>query len=304
MAERIPFRGGRTCSCVVESLPLVEKDLQRLGLLKGPLAIFQLGYRGDVDASEGTHDRGGCTDLDSTPTAAEIDVWRLWGWTMQNRAPFFKFDHCHGWPYKCPHLSSAAQDQEDDWDNKDAGLQGPGKVQGRWPIDPWDVALRKRKHLVETDTRGFPIMADTDSEDVRFSNTDPQPLKPGVIGRLGIKTGTRDQSVTVGAWKGVEVTAGIGVEGLAEGEWVDVSWIIDWKKDGAADQKAKESNVGTTIERAAGGANRRRSGQVIYAERVLKADAGWTPCLRLAVATNSETAKVVRVQVNGWKVKA
>ena len=114
------------------SLPWVEKELQQRGMIKGPLRIFQLGYRGDVSASAGTHDAGGCIDIQPLPAAGSTS--RLWGWTMQDRSPQFKQDHCHGWPYKCPHLAPAAQDQEDDWDNRDAGLVGPGKVQGRWPV--------------------------------------------------------------------------------------------------------------------------------------------------------------------------
>lgn len=155
MAERVPFRGGLTCSCVVESLPWVEKDLARLGL-PSPVRIFQLGYRTDVSASAGTHAKGGCVDLDGTPTAAEIDVWRLWGWTMQARFLSGVTPHCHGWPYKCTHLSAAAQQQETDWNRKDAGLQGGAQVQGRWPIKPWNIALRERKALLEEEDMPTP----------------------------------------------------------------------------------------------------------------------------------------------------
>lgn len=150
MGERIPFRGGLTCSCVVESLPWVEFDLALRGL-PSPVRIFQLGYRSDVSASAGTHRRGGCVDVDGTPTAAEIDVWRLWGWTMQARYLPGITPHCHGWPYRCPHLSPAAADQEDDWDRKDAGLQGSGKVQGRWPVKPWNIALKEQKVSIAKD---------------------------------------------------------------------------------------------------------------------------------------------------------
>ena len=90
----------------------------------------------------GTHDKGGCTDVGQYHSA-QIAVWRKWGWTMQDRSPFFKLDHGHGWPYKCGHLSSAAQDQERDWDRKDAGLVGGAQVQGPWPVKPWDIAFKE-----------------------------------------------------------------------------------------------------------------------------------------------------------------
>jgi hypothetical protein len=116
--------------------------MKRRGLIVSHIDIYQLGYRSDVDASAGTHNRGGCTDVGQFHEK-QIACWRHWGWTMQDRSPYFDAKHGHGWPYKCPHLSSAAQGQEDDWDRKDAGLVGLGKVQGPWPVKPWDVALKE-----------------------------------------------------------------------------------------------------------------------------------------------------------------
>lgn len=142
----VSFRNGLTCQCVITSLPWVEFDLKLRGLIgrDSSIRIFQLGYRTDVAASAGTHAGGGCIDV--APFNAEvIDVWRQWGWAMQDRSPYFTDDHAHGWPYKCSHLSSAAQQQESDWDRKDAGLSGAALVQGRWPVKPWDQALKERK---------------------------------------------------------------------------------------------------------------------------------------------------------------
>jgi hypothetical protein len=143
MAERIPFRGGLACSCVVESLPWVELDMIQRGIIKQSIDIKQLGYRDNVEASKGTHDRGGCTDVVQR-SAAAIDVWRRWGWTMQDRSPWFPDDpHAHGWPYGCPHLSDAAKDQRTDWNNRRNGLVNNEPVIGRWPVDNWDVALER-----------------------------------------------------------------------------------------------------------------------------------------------------------------
>jgi hypothetical protein len=143
-SERIPFRGGLTCSCVVESLPWVELDMLTRGIIKERIDIYQLGYRDDVEGSQGTHARGGPADTGQF-SAKAIDVWRLWGWTMQDRSPWFDLDHGHGWPYRCPHLSPAAQKQEQAWDQKRNGLVNNQLVIGRWPVDPWQVALKKGK---------------------------------------------------------------------------------------------------------------------------------------------------------------
>jgi hypothetical protein len=139
---RQPFRGGETCDCVATSLPMVELDMMLRGIIKSSIDIHQLGWRGDVSASAGTHDKGGCTDVAQFGAAA-IDVWRIWGWTMQDRSPFFDYDHGHGWPYKCPHLAPAAEVQENAWDNRRNGLVSNGPVRGRWPVLPWKQALAK-----------------------------------------------------------------------------------------------------------------------------------------------------------------
>jgi hypothetical protein len=144
VAERIPFRGlGLTCSCVVESLGWVELDMIQRGIIKESIDIKQLGYRDDVTASAGTHARGGCVDV-AQRSAAAIDVWRRWGWTMQDRSPWFpEAPHAHGWPYGCPHLSDAAKAQRTDWNNRRNGLVNNEPVIGRWPVDKWDVALER-----------------------------------------------------------------------------------------------------------------------------------------------------------------
>jgi predicted chitinase len=146
--ERIPFRGGLTCACVVESLPWVELDMILHGIIKSEIDIFQLGYRpGGTAASAGTHDRGGCVDVGQY-SADAIRIWRKWGWAMQDRSPFFAEDHGHGWPYGCDHLAYAAKLQENDWDRKDNGLVGNGRIQGPYPIRTWTEALKENKMAV------------------------------------------------------------------------------------------------------------------------------------------------------------
>jgi GH24 family phage-related lysozyme (muramidase) len=142
---KVKFRGGWTCSCVAKSLPLVEKDMIRRGLIKYNIDIYQLGYRNDVGASAGTHAGGGNTDVGQF-SDAQIDVWRLWGWTIQHRtrAQGFDMDHGHGWPLGCTHLSSGGRSQASQWANRQNGLVSRGRVAGRWPIDTWKTAMKKR----------------------------------------------------------------------------------------------------------------------------------------------------------------
>lgn len=138
------FRGGYTCGCVVDSLPWVEIDLIIHGHIGSSIDIFQLGYRGNVAASAGTHKAGGNTDV-AQYNDDEIDIWRLWGWTMQNRAPYFPGnEHGHGWPWGCSHLADEAHYQIDDWLNRKNGLADHGPVHGRWPVQHWTDAKNER----------------------------------------------------------------------------------------------------------------------------------------------------------------
>ena len=137
-----------------------------------------------------------------------------------------------------------------------------------------------------------------DAKEVRASHADKNCSR--AASDTSTSTPEKHTSVVVGATEGAEVFATVGVEGLQEGEWVDVSWQIDWKTD--TDTKVKEPNAGVTILRAPGMPARRYGQQIAYAERVPKADKGWVSCLRLVYATNSETAKIGRVQINGWKL--
>jgi hypothetical protein len=108
----VAFRGGRTCTCVATSLPVVEEHMLLLGLISNSLDIYQLGYRNDVGASAGTHAGGGNTDVGQF-SDAHIKVWREAGWTIQHRtrSQGFDMDHGHGWPFGCPHLSAGGRSQ-------------------------------------------------------------------------------------------------------------------------------------------------------------------------------------------------
>lgn len=146
--EKLKFRGGLTCICVATSLPWVEYRMLEAGVIRFNIDIYQLGYRGDVDASRGTHAEGGNTDVGQYSPQA-LDIWREMGWAMQDRSPFFEDDHGHGWPVGCPHLSPAAEKQETSWNNGRNGLKSNGRITGPDPkgkaTPRWDDALAKYK---------------------------------------------------------------------------------------------------------------------------------------------------------------
>lgn len=127
----VSFRGGRTCVCVAYSLPLVEREMIRRGLIKRSIDVWQWGYRTDVDASKGFHARGGNTDVDQY-SDEQLRCWRECGWAMQRRDAGFALKHGHGWPVGCPHL--AKDSQRKSWNKGRNGLVGNGKIAGPGPI--------------------------------------------------------------------------------------------------------------------------------------------------------------------------
>ena len=143
---KVTFRKDWTCSCVATSLPLVEQDMLGRGLINFNIDIYQLGYTAKVTASAGTHAAGGCTDVGQY-SKDQIEVWRGWGWTMQHRTTQqgFDFDHAHGWPYGCSHLSSDAQQQNVQWNKQQNGLTSKGTVTGLWPILDWKTAIKRKE---------------------------------------------------------------------------------------------------------------------------------------------------------------
>lgn len=66
------LRGRVTCECMAEWVPAYEAELQRRGLLDGPLGIYQL--TGDAAASGNTHREGGAGDFTDLP-GGDGEVW-------------------------------------------------------------------------------------------------------------------------------------------------------------------------------------------------------------------------------------
>jgi hypothetical protein len=106
----VNFRGYPACPCLAAWLPVYEAELQRRGLLAGPLRIYQLigGYVG----SGGTHASGGAFDLLDLPGEEEVWVARQMGADATWTRPY-NWDHeggiahNHGVLSGCPHNGPA-----------------------------------------------------------------------------------------------------------------------------------------------------------------------------------------------------
>lgn len=109
-AYQVDFRGWPACPCLAEWLPVFETELQRRGLLAGPLHIYQL--IGGAPASGGTHTDGGAFDVLDLPGDEDVALARQMGadaswsrpynWDGHNGMP-----HIHGVLTGCPHNTPA-----------------------------------------------------------------------------------------------------------------------------------------------------------------------------------------------------
>lgn len=105
----VTFRGLPACPCLATWIPAYEAELQRRGLLTGPIHIYQL--IGGATASAGTHSQGGAFDTKYIGDAA-IWVARQMGADATWHRPFDwdgagGMDHVHGVLTGCPHAGPA-----------------------------------------------------------------------------------------------------------------------------------------------------------------------------------------------------
>jgi hypothetical protein len=105
----VDFRGFPACPCLAEWLPVYEAELQRRGILAGPLHIYQL--IGGATASAGTHTKGGAED-DNQVSSEAIWVARQMGADASwHRLPNWDgkggSEHAHHVLRGCPHNEPA-----------------------------------------------------------------------------------------------------------------------------------------------------------------------------------------------------
>lgn len=111
----ISKKGGWGCVCMQITLPLVDAEMRRRGLVKQGVDFFQFGYNaGGVAASAGTHDGGGIVDCAQGITREQREVWAMFGWMMAPRTREWGWTggaHGHGVLHGCIHRSPAAARQ-------------------------------------------------------------------------------------------------------------------------------------------------------------------------------------------------
>ena len=121
----VQFRGLLACPCLAEWLPVYEAELQRRGVLEGPLRIYQL--IGNASASADTHSEGGAFDI--TDYLGGEDVWvarQMGADATWRRAAGFTTVHLHGVLRGCPH-NGPARYQIDAVDDGFNGLGSGGR---------------------------------------------------------------------------------------------------------------------------------------------------------------------------------
>lgn len=105
----VTFRGLPACPCLATWLPAYEAELQRRGILTGPLHIYQL--IGGNPSSGGTHTEGGAFDTaflsdEAIRVARDMGADATWhrrlGWDGHGG-----MEHVHGVLTNCPHNGPA-----------------------------------------------------------------------------------------------------------------------------------------------------------------------------------------------------
>lgn len=127
MSYIVDFRGHPACPCLAAWLPAYEAELQRRGVLTGPLRIYQLigGYSG----SGGTHTDGGAFDLLDLPGDEDLRIGRDMGADAYWTRPY-NWDgkggirHNHGVLRGCPHNGPARYQYDSPTFGVDHGRDG------------------------------------------------------------------------------------------------------------------------------------------------------------------------------------
>lgn len=167
----IKLRGaqGWGCVCMQKTLPLIEDEMLRLGLVKKCLDVFQWAYNpGKVKKSAGTHDLGGVIDVGQY-SLAQRKVWARFGVMMFPRTRQFGWltgNHGHGVWHGCPH-----QVPYTDWQVRSGlaggdGLGSSATLRGnRWryfeaPKRTWQDALQVETAAAKTAASKVKAVAD------------------------------------------------------------------------------------------------------------------------------------------------
>lgn len=196
-AYAVTFRGLPACPCLGTWIPAYEAELQRRGLLTGPLRIYQL--IGGAAASGGTHADGGAFD---TKYIGDAAVWvaRQMGADATWHRPHDwdgrgGMEHVHGVLTGCPHNGPARYQI----DAVKAGYNGLGRNghgapdTGPRPLSgrTWQQGLRwaRRQRLQEDDLMAFSDWPQADKD--AFGAFIQDQIRAAVIPNVPQADGTR-----------------------------------------------------------------------------------------------------------------
>lgn len=120
----LTYRGRPCCACQAAWLPVFEKELVDLGLIKKELTIAQL--IGGAAASAGVHTDGGMadwweTDVEIAKVARQMGAPATW---LRTTGSFANNRHTHSGLRGCPHMNASARAQITEVDAGGDGLLG------------------------------------------------------------------------------------------------------------------------------------------------------------------------------------
>jgi hypothetical protein len=286
------WREGYACGCMIQSIEdVVEPRLKAAGY-HTPINIFQQAYNsGGVSASAGTHDGGGALDHDRS-SEGETRIWREGGWADWRRgSPYDSMDqHNHGIVIGCPHVSSGAADQVNDYKNGRNGLSGGGADPGPdVPYITWEDAYEKYANQKPAEPEGLFGMTKRVSSyrgDSQTFQTDNWNKTLGINkeGHATIAVNTKGMCdmiiyVTGGVEKGEEISFRwqyLGTKGD--------STNVDWQSSVISYDKGPNGDI-----------------QLVCHWDLKPHEDGWDHKLRLAVNTHNKKVTFGVVELKGWE---
>lgn len=229
------WRGGYACGCMIQSIEdIIEPRLRDAGYLgkDEKVTVFQYCYSGGVEASAGTHDGGGALDHEKG-SDGETKIWRECGvadWQRGTPEDTYFDDHNHGIWQGCPHLSSGAEDQIDQYKAGCNGLSGWGPDQSPH-VDPitWSAAYDKYK---KTEPKGLLGMTEIEKPHVTkdqklTGDKEWHILQTDDDGGLTLLTGPSDLYVATVHWT---------ISGLAVGDVAQFRLVVQDDDTSSADK--------------------------------------------------------------------
>jgi hypothetical protein len=272
---------------------VIEPRLKAAGF-HTPVSIFQAAYNGGgVQASAGTHDGGGALDH-AKGNDAETIIWRECGvadWQRGSPEDSAFDDHNHGIWQGCPHVSSGADGQLDQYRAGCSGLSGWGPDQSPYvkPIS-WQDAYKK---YANSGPEGLFDM----TEQIWFHRSDEYGINnDGIWHDVPIGDGADAPfSVVNGDTKQITATANAIFSGCADDADVSICWREMRAKDGA-----DNDYTSTRGPRNAEGATSSKAAEATYNGKLNKDGDGWKSRLRLSVRTKTAGVKMTDLLIEGW----